>query len=162
MIHRPPRRVLVALILGLCLVAVWLPGRSAQALQAMPAGSAALDLPSWLWQALASLGARPQIGCSLDPDGQCLSGHYVHPTGAVAKEGCSLDPNGHCLGGQQARQPAAVAKVGCSLDPSGQCMPGRARIGPSAPAQGCSRGPLRCLFPQRTAEPSSRGNRLGR
>jgi len=137
MIHRPPRRVLAAFILSLCVLAAWLPGRSAQALQAMPAASAAPDLPSWLWQTLAGLGLRPQ-------------------------EGCSLDPSGHCLGGQQARHPAVVVKVGCSLDPDGQCVPSRARIGRSAPAQGCSRGPRRCLSPQGTAAPSSRGNRGNR
>jgi hypothetical protein len=101
--HRSPSRSIAALVVAACLAASWFSGRSAQALESSPAGasSAADALPAavaWFWQALSTLGGvRPQVGCSLDPSGQCLPhpGERIH--GPKPQVGCSLDPSGQCV-----------------------------------------------------------------
>jgi hypothetical protein len=104
--NRPLRRTVAPLVFGACLLSPCLSGRTAQALPATAAGAnpavSVLDsAAAWLWNALADLGiVRPQIGCSLDPNG-CRSAATkskgpVSPP-ATPDIGCSLDPSGNCV-----------------------------------------------------------------
>jgi len=90
------------------------PRRGAEPLRSASAAAPAWDVLARVWSYLT--GAQFDNGCSVDPNGRCLTG--TRPTTA-ADNGCQVDPNGLCRMGQT---PTATADNGCRIDPNGFCL----------------------------------------
>jgi hypothetical protein len=117
------RRKITALAIAAALTVPWASAAAPSARQQ----AAGLGLLQQIWSALTDfldIGATPDDGCRMDPDGRCAA-TAAGTASMTLDDGCRMDPNGGlCDTGRDSVEPPIVPDSGCKMDPNGRCLPG--------------------------------------
>jgi hypothetical protein len=118
------RRKITALAIAAALTVPWASGAAPSARQQV----AGLGLLQQIWRALTDfwdIGATPDDGCRMDPDGRCAATAAGTASMMSLDDGCTMDPDGgRCAAGRAVAEPLITPDDGCRMDPSGGCLPG--------------------------------------